>query len=106
MVRARTIIGNIIGGSERMWVEIELLEEICRKKGVRIFCEVTLVYGIVIMKVLIKENFKRKTDIRSSSSHGNKLQERDKIIVFSFISPLLFQKASLPIFSNHWFQWQ
>ena len=49
-----------------MRVEKELLEEIRRKKGVRIFFEVTLVHEIIIMKVLIKENFKRKTDIRSS----------------------------------------
>ena len=68
-----------------MRVEKELLEEIRRKKGVRIFFEVTLVYGIVIMKIFIKENLKRKTDIRSSYNHGNEWQERDKIIAFSFI---------------------
>ena len=36
----RKIICNFIGGSERMRVEKELLEEIRRKKGVRIFFEV------------------------------------------------------------------
>ena len=57
MVRERKIIGNFIGGSERMRVEKELLEESRRKKGIRIFFEVTLVHEIIIMKVLI---FKRE----------------------------------------------